>query len=74
MPDSERKFFEIWINRKEFIYCLVKGEVHAWCPFGDVNTTPEVLASGFPLNVLALLITAICWGCILIYFVYWNAL
>lgn len=46
----------------DFIYCLVNGRVHAWCPFWDVNTTPEVLASPFPYNVLAFLITAVCWG------------
>ncbi len=46
----------------DFIYCLAKGRVHAWCPFWDVNTTPEVLSSSFPYNVLAYLITAVCWG------------
>ena len=46
----------------DFIYCLYRGWVHAWCPFLDVNTTPEVLASPFPHNVLAYLITAACWG------------
>lgn len=46
----------------DFIYCLIDGRVHAWCPFWDVNTTPEVLASAFPYNVLAYIITAICWG------------
>lgn len=46
----------------DFVYCLLNGRVHAWCPFWDVNTTPEVLASAFPYNVLAYAITAICWG------------
>ncbi|MCR4960187.1 MAG: hypothetical protein K6A74_01945 [Lachnospiraceae bacterium] len=46
----------------DFIYCLARGRVHAWCPFWDVNTTPEVLSSSFPYNVLAYLITAVCWG------------
>lgn len=46
----------------DFIYCLLNGRVHAWCPFWDVNTTPEVLASAFPYNILAYAITAICWG------------
>lgn len=46
----------------DFIYCFLTGRVHAWCPFWDVNTTPEVLASAFPYNVLALAITALCWG------------
>ena len=46
----------------DLIYCLIKGKVHFWCPFWDVNTTPEVLASAFPYNVIAFLITAACWG------------
>lgn len=46
----------------DFIYCLQQGDVHAWCPFWDVNTTQEVLASSFPYNVIAFLITAVCWG------------
>lgn len=46
----------------DFIYCFLTGRVHAWCPFWDVNTTPEVLASAFPYNVLAFAITALCWG------------
>lgn len=46
----------------DFIYCLISGSVHTWRPFWDVNTTPEVLSSAFPYNVLAFAITAICWG------------
>ncbi|MGN0279232.1 MAG: hypothetical protein ACI4C4_07745 [Lachnospiraceae bacterium] len=46
----------------DYIYCLYRGNVHGWCPFWDVNTTPEVLSSPFPYNLLAFLITAICWG------------
>lgn len=46
----------------DFIYCWSIGRVHTWCPFWDVNTTPEVLSSGFPYNVLGMLITAVCWG------------
>lgn len=46
----------------DFIYSLIAGNVHSWCPFIDVNTTAEVLASGFPYNVLGMLITAVCWG------------
>ncbi len=46
----------------DFIYCVSSRNVHAWCPFWDVNTTPEVLKSGFPANVLGMLITAVCWG------------
>lgn len=46
----------------DFIYNYATGQMHAWCPFWDVNTTAEVLASGFPSNVLGLLITGICWG------------
>lgn len=46
----------------DFIYCVISGNVYAWCPFWDVNTTPELLKSGFPYNVLGMLITAVCWG------------
>lgn len=46
----------------EFIYYLVNGMVHGWCPFRSVNTTAEVLNSAFPNNVLGMLITAVCWG------------
>ena len=46
----------------DFVYCLINGRVHAWCPFWDVNTTPEVLSSAFPYNALAFLVTALCWG------------
>ena len=46
----------------DFVYCLINGRVHAWCPFWDVNTTPEVLSSAFPYNILAFLVTALCWG------------
>ena len=46
----------------DFIYNLIAGNVHSWCPFLDVNTTRAVLASGFPSNLLGMLITAVCWG------------
>lgn len=46
----------------DFIYNFFAGNVHRWFPFWDVNTTPEVVASAFPYNVLGMLITAVCWG------------
>ena len=46
----------------DFIYSYLTGNVHTWFPFSDVHTTAEVIASGFPTNVLGMLITAICWG------------
>jgi hypothetical protein len=46
----------------DFIHNIIIGNVHAWLPFYDVNTTAEVLSSGFPANVLGMLITAVCWG------------
>ncbi len=46
----------------DFIFRLTQNNVHKWCPFWDVNTTPEALASSFPNNVIAMLITAVCWG------------
>lgn len=46
----------------DFIYSLSNGKMHAWCPFLDVHTTPELLSSAFPYNVAGMLITAVCWG------------
>lgn len=46
----------------DFVYNYFAGNVHAWFPFWDVNTTAEIVASAFPYNVLGMLITAICWG------------
>lgn len=46
----------------DFLYNWWSGDIHAWLPFSDVNFTSDVLASGFPSNVLGMLITAICWG------------
>lgn len=46
----------------EFLYYYLSGDMHAWFPFSEVNTTAEVVASGFPSNVLGMLITLICWG------------
>lgn len=46
----------------DFVYCFSRNNVHAWCPFWDVHTTPEVLSSPFPYSVIAYLITAMCWG------------
>lgn len=46
----------------DYIYNYFAGNVHAWFPFWDVNTTAEVVASSFPYNVLGMLITAVCWG------------
>lgn len=46
----------------DFIYNFFAGNMHAWFPFSDVNTTAEVMTSGFPFNILGMLITAICWG------------
>lgn len=46
----------------DFVYCLIRGNVHRWCPFLDVNTTPEVLAGSVPEIILGMLITAVCWG------------
>lgn len=46
----------------DFLYHFANGDIHGWCPFWTVNTTPEVLTSPFPYNVLAYAVTAICWG------------
>lgn len=46
----------------DFLYNFFAGNVHPWLPFSDVQTTVEALASGFPENVLAMLLTAVFWG------------
>lgn len=46
----------------DLIYQIASGNAHAWFPFSDVNFTGEVMASGFPVNVVGMTITAICWG------------
>lgn len=46
----------------DFVYNLIAGNVHAWFPFSDVNFTYEVVRSSFPLNIVGMLIIAICWG------------
>ena len=46
----------------DFLYNLYRGDAQAWCPFREVNMTAEVLTSPFPYNILAYLITAVCWG------------
>lgn len=46
----------------DFIYNLVAGNVHAWFPFSDVSLTSEVITSGFPTNVIGMMIISVCWG------------
>ena len=46
----------------ELTYYLVRGYVSGWCPFQEVSTTAEVLASTFPSNILGMMITALFWG------------
>ena len=46
----------------DFIYQFARGNVHAWFPFRDVYTTKQIIDESFPVKVLGLLITAVCWG------------
>lgn len=46
----------------DFIYQLIKGNVHAWCPFYDVFTTKELLSAGLPEKIVGMLLTAAAWG------------
>lgn len=46
----------------DFIFGLCTGGLWTWFPFIKVNTTPEVISSGFPWRVLGMIITATCWG------------
>lgn len=44
------------------IFMLSTGQITSYLPFQSVWTTREVLSSGFPINVIGMLITAIAWG------------
>lgn len=44
------------------IFVVATGNMTGYLPFQSVWTTKEVLASGFPINVLGMLITATAWG------------
>jgi len=44
------------------IFGLVTSRATSYLPFQTVWTTKEVLASGFPLNAIGMLITAAAWG------------
>jgi len=46
----------------DFIYNLVAGNVHKWCPFWDVNLTPQILSGNLLEKIVGMLIVAICWG------------
>lgn len=46
----------------DFLFYVSKRYLNSWSPFQSVNTTYEVLRSSFPSNVIAYLITALCWG------------
>ena len=46
----------------DFIYQLIKGNVHTWCPFYDVFTTKELLSAGLPEKIVGMLLTAAAWG------------
>lgn len=46
----------------ELMFYAYRGYLTSWLPFQSVNTTYEVLRSPFPSNVIAYLITALCWG------------
>lgn len=43
-----------------FSYTL--GQSDSYLPFQTVLTTKEVLASGFPINIIGMLVTATAWG------------
>ena len=46
----------------DFIYQLLRGNVHTWFPFIDVFTTKELLNENILVRVVDLLLTAISWG------------
>jgi len=46
----------------DFIYRLYRGSVHAWCPFWDVNTTPEVITLSFGIRLVNCVLQNIASG------------
>jgi len=44
------------------VSAVATGNVRSYLPFQSVLTTRDVLASGFPTNVVGILITAVAWG------------
>ena len=44
------------------IFLFAAGQASGYLPFQMVWTTREVLASGFPSNIIGMLITATAWG------------
>lgn len=44
------------------LFALATGQIAGYLPFQTVWTTKEVLASGFPINAIGMLITATAWG------------
>lgn len=44
------------------IFMLSTGQITSYLPFQSVWTTQDVLSSGFPVNLIGMLITALAWG------------
>lgn len=44
------------------VFSFTLGQSNSYLPFQSVLTTKEILASGFPINVIGMLITATVWG------------
>lgn len=44
------------------VFSFVTGQITGYMPFQSVWTTKDVLASGFPVNVIGMLLTATAWG------------
>ena len=44
------------------IFSYTLGQSDRYLPFQTVLTTKEVLASGFPINIIGMLATAVAWG------------
>lgn len=44
------------------IFMMSTGQITSYLPFQSVWTTQEVLSSGFPSNIIGVIITALAWG------------
>lgn len=44
------------------VFRFAAGSIKGWLPFQSVWMTNEVLDSAFPVNVIGMIVIAVCWG------------
>ncbi|MFT3983057.1 MAG: hypothetical protein QM697_04075 [Lachnospiraceae bacterium] len=64
--NKKRAFLSIFLCSLCFVpylvFMLLTGQITSYLPFQSVWTTQAVLLSGFPVNMIGMLITAVAWG------------